>query len=189
MTLLEGVANALATASILLAGRNSVHTWWTGILGCALFAVLFWQTRLYADVLLQVFFVVASAIGWWYWLRHGDKPELPIGQTAPRRLAWFALGALASTVVYGTLLHRFTDAYAPFADSAVLATSVLAQLLLMRRKIETWPIWLLVNSMAVPLYASRGLTLTAVLYAGYWVNALVAWRHWLRLFQIAKAAA
>ena len=80
MTLLEGVANALATASILLAGRNSVHTWWTGIAGCSLFALLFWDTRLYADVLLQVFFVGASVVGWWYWSRHGERAELPIGR-------------------------------------------------------------------------------------------------------------
>lgn len=185
----EGAANLLATASILLAGRNSVHTWWTGIVGCALFALLFWQTRLYADVLLQVFFVGASIVGWWFWSRHGDRAALPIGQTPPRLLARFGMGAAVAAVAYGTLLHRFTDAYAPFADSAVLALSVLAQLLLMRRRIETWPIWLLVNTIAVPLYASRGLTLTAVLYAGYWVNALVAWRHWLRLFRREQAIA
>lgn len=189
MTLLEGVANALATASILLAGRNSVHTWWTGIAGCSLFALLFWETRLYADVLLQVFFVGASVVGWWYWSRHGERAELPIARTAPRTLAWFVAGAAVATLVYGSLLHRFTDAYAPFADSTVLALSVLAQLLLMRRRIETWPIWLLVNSVAVPLYASRGLMLTAVLYSAYWINAWVAWRHWHNLFRRAEAVA
>ena len=57
---LEIAANAAATAAILLAGRNSIHTWWTGMLGCALFALLFWQSKLYADVVLQMFFVVSS---------------------------------------------------------------------------------------------------------------------------------
>ncbi|MDR6641137.1 nicotinamide mononucleotide transporter [Luteibacter sp. 1214] len=181
MTLLEGAANTLATLSILLAGRNSVHTWWTGMAGCSLFAVLFWQTRLYADVLLQVFFVVASIVGWWHWSRRGAEGDGNVHRTGAIALAWMTLAAAIATVGYGTLLHRFTDAYAPFADSFVLAVSVLAQLLLMRRRIETWPVWLLVNTVAVPLYASRGLTVTAVLYAAYWVNALVAWRHWVRL--------
>jgi nicotinamide mononucleotide transporter len=58
--------------------------------------------------------------------------------------------------------------------------SVIAQVLLMGRRIENWPVWLLVNTISVPLYASRGLYLTAVLYAAYWINALVAWRHWRR---------
>jgi nicotinamide mononucleotide transporter len=50
----------------------------------------------------------------------------------------------------------------------------------MGRRIENWPVWLLVNTVSVPLYASRGLYLTAALYVAYWINALVAWRHWKR---------
>lgn len=188
MTGLEAASNALATVSILLAGRNSVHTWWTGIAGCVLFAILFWSTRLYADVMLQVFFIVTSLMGWWLWFSGGTDAGLPIRRTAPRALAWMAMAAIVAAIAYGTVLHLFTDAYAPFADSAVLTLSVFAQLLLMRRRIETWPIWLLVNSIAVPLYASRGLTLTAVLYGAYWINAWVAWRHWSRQPRLADAA-
>ena len=95
------------------------------------------------------------------------------------------LGALG----YGVLPHRFTDAYAPFLDSTVLAFSIVAQLLMMRRHVQSWPFWLLVNSIAVPLYASRGLYLTSVLYAVYWINAVVSWRHWLHLRGAEPAAA
>lgn len=186
---MEGSANALATLSILFAGRNSVHTWWTGMVGCALFAVVFWTAHLYADVVLQVFFVLASIVGWWHWVAHGDKPEAAIQRTSTKALLLMSGGAIVSAIVYGMLLHRFTDAFAPFADSTVLTISVLAQLLLMRRRIETWPAWLLVNTIAVPLYASRGLTLTAVLYSVYWVNALIAWRHWVRLSSLQAAPA
>ncbi|CUI08723.1 Ribosyl nicotinamide transporter, PnuC-like [Janthinobacterium sp. CG23_2] len=59
--------------------------------------------------------------------------------------------------------------------------SVVAQLLLMQRKVENWAFWILVNTVAVPLYASRGLYLTAFLYACYWVNAIVSWLWWRRL--------
>ena len=85
------------------------------------------------------------------------------------------------TGAYGWLLNRFTDAYAPFVDSLVLAFSVLGQVLLMERRVESWWCWLLVNTVAVPLYASRELYLTAVLYAGFWANAIVSLRHWRRL--------
>ena len=63
------------------------------------------------------------------------------------------------------ILHRYTDAYAPFWDSFVLSVSVLAQFLLLNRKLESWYFWLLVNTVAVPLYCSRGLWLTGALYA------------------------
>lgn len=189
MTVLEIAANVMAAASILLAARNSVHTWWTGIVGCSLFGLLFWHTQLYADVLLQVFFVVASLFGWWNWHASANHAALPIQRTRLRSFALMSVAAVLAALAYGTLLHRFTDAYAPFADSAVLCLSVLAQLLLMQRRVETWPVWILVNSIAVPLYASRGLSLTSVLYAAYWINAWLAWRHWHRLWRAQEARA
>ena len=177
---LEIAANAAATAAILLAGRNSIHTWWTGIIGCTLFALLFFQSKLYADVVLQVFFVLSSVAGWRQWSRGNGGRGLPIAPADFRSLAWTIPAGLAATAAYGALLHFWTDAYAPFADSAVLVFSVIAQLLLMGRRIENWLFWLAVNSIAVPLYASRGLYLTAVLYAVYWVNAVVSWMWWRR---------
>lgn len=81
---------------------------------------------------------------------------------------------------YGALLYAFTNAYAPFVDSAILVFSIIAQLLLMQRRLETWAFWLLVNTIAVPLYFSRGLHLTAFLYAAYWINAVISWRWWQR---------
>lgn len=180
ISLLELAANAVMTASIILAGRNSVHTWWTGVIACLLFGLLFYDARLYADVALQGFFVVTSLLGWWQWLRGNRGEALPVSRSGPRTIGLAVLIGLAVTMAYGAVLHVYTDAYAPFVDSAVLAFSVIAQILLMRRRLETWAFWLLVNSLAVPLYASRELYLTAGLYAAYWINALIAWRYWRR---------
>jgi nicotinamide mononucleotide transporter len=178
MTVLEAAANAITAASILLAGRNSIHTWWTGIAGGILFAMLFYQNKLFADVALQLSFIGTSILGWSRWSPAAGGQILPISQSPRLLLAAFALGGLVVTAGYGALLFRFTNAYAPFWDSAILVASVIAQLLLIRRKIENWPCWLLVNSIAVPLYASRGLYLTSGLYACYWVNAILSYLHW-----------
>jgi nicotinamide mononucleotide transporter len=179
----EIAANALNALSILLAALNSVHTWWVGIAGCLAFAVVFFGTQLYADVTLQAFFVVTSAIGWRNWLRGNAGAPLPVRRTPLLPLAMMLAAAALVTVAYGGLLRRFTNAYAPFFDSVVLAFSVLGQLLLMRRRYESWWCWLLVNSIAVPLYATRGLTVTAILYAAFWVNAVVALIRWRKLIQ------
>lgn len=181
MTPAEIAANALNTISIILAGRNSVHTWWTGIIGCVIFGWVFYTSQLYADVTLQVFFVGSSAAGWWRWQPGPRGDELPVRFTPLHFVAWLGLGGVAATLGYGWILHRFTDAYAPFVDSVVLAFSVLGTFLLIGRRVESWWCWLIVNSVAVPLYASRGLYLTAGLYAVYWVNAVVSVRHWRKL--------
>lgn len=177
----ELAANALTAVSILLAARNNVHTWWTGILGCALFAVTFHGAALYADVTLQAFFIASSALGWWNWSHGRRGSPLLVTHATRQELVVAMVLAAGVTSGYGALLARFTAAYAPFLDSAILASSVVAQVFLLRRRVENWPVWLLVNSMAVPLYASRALYLTAALYAVYWVNAWFGWRHWHRL--------
>jgi nicotinamide mononucleotide transporter len=178
---LEVAANVFTAGAIVLAGRNSVHTWWTGILGCALFAVLFYQASLFADVVLQVFFVLTSIYGWWKWLKGASGAVLPVTHMRAASLLWMVPAGLAATLIYGTLLYLYTQAFAPFFDSAVLVFSVIAQFLMMQRRIENWGFWLLVNSIAVPLYASRGLTMTALLYAFFWINAVASWLWWKKL--------
>ncbi|WP_313872813.1 nicotinamide mononucleotide transporter [Rugamonas sp. DEMB1] len=62
----------------------------------------------------------------------------------------------------------------------MLVFSIIARLLLMGRRLESWPFWLLVNTISVPPYFNRGLRLTALLYAAYWLNAVVSWYFWRR---------
>ncbi len=178
MSWLEISANLMTALAIFLAGRNSVHTWWIGIIGCTLFGALFFEAKLYADVTLQIFFVGTSVLGWYRWVGGKDRTPLPITRTKTRTLAFSIIGGIIVGVFYASLLYRFTDAYAPGWDTALLVGSVIGQLLLLNRKIENWGFWLLVNTIAVPLFFSRGLYLTSALYAAYWVHAIIAYQKW-----------
>ncbi|MEO3679417.1 nicotinamide riboside transporter PnuC [Rheinheimera sp. FR7-31] len=180
---LEYAANGFYLLAVFLAARNSIHTWWLGIIGCALFSLLFYQVKLYAEVLLMLFFIATNAIGWYQWGRASGVKQ--ITDTALTRLLAYAALALVVTVLYGFMLHRLTDAYAPFVDSAILMFSIIAQFLLMNRKLKTWWFWLIVNTLAVPLYLSRELQLTAIVYAGFWFNAWYGWYQWRRLLKTA----
>jgi nicotinamide mononucleotide transporter len=178
---LELAANAFTAAAIVLAGRNSVHTWWSGMVGCALFALLFAEARLYADVVLQLFFILTGMFGWWKWLRGASGAPLPITHASLASLLWTVPLGIGATVAYGALLYHYTNAYAPFFDSAVLVFSVIGQVLMMQRRVENWAFWVLVNTIATPLYLSRELYLTAALYAGFWINAGASWLWWRKL--------
>jgi nicotinamide mononucleotide transporter len=186
---LELAANAFNLLSVWFAARNDVHTWWSGMVGCALYACLFVDVKLYADVTLQLFFIASCVIGWWNWKRGASlaastgtvTAERPITRTAPRTAVAMIVFALLVAAGYGLLLHTLTSAANPFVDSAVLTLSVLAQLLMVARKLETWPVWFAVDCIAVPLYASKGLYLTAAVYAFFLVLVLMGWVRWSRL--------
>jgi len=174
---LEYAANGFYLLAVFLAARNSIHTWWLGIIGCALFAVLFFQVQLYAESMLMLFFIITNVVGWYQWGRqHGIKH---VGKSRIGHLLLFTGIALLVTAAHGYLLHNLTDAYAPYIDSSILMFSLIAQFLLMNRKLETWWFWLLVNTIAIPLYISRELYVTAIVYCGFWFNAwygLYLWR-------------
>jgi nicotinamide mononucleotide transporter len=202
MSALEIAANVFNLLSVWFSARNNVNTWWSGIVGCALYGLLFLDVKLYADVTLQAFFIGSCIVGWWNWRRGrpvqaieagGSEPlatattELPITRVAPVTAAGLALLAIVAAAAYGGLLYALTDAASPFIDATVLALSILAQFLMVARKIETWPVWFVVDCIAVPLYGSKGLWLTAAVYGFFLVLVVMGWLRWSRL--IARAPA
>jgi nicotinamide mononucleotide transporter len=180
-TPLELAANIMTALCIFLAGRNNIHTWWTGIVSSALFGVLFFNNQLYADATLQVFFLITGVIGWIGWNAKNNNGVLKITNTPSDQLVTYLVSAILVAVAYGMLLHKFTDAYAPFVDSAVLTLSVVGQFMLMRKRIESWGIWLIVNTISVPLFWSRELYLTSILYVFFWINAIVSYFQWRKI--------
>jgi len=177
--ILEIAANAVTAASILLATRNSIHTWWTGIIGSLLFLALFYLNQLYADSMLQIFFVATSLMGWWQWKHfRGKKVDRPISKTDGSTAIIISCLAIVATMGYGWLLKTFTNDFMPYVDAAVMALSIIAQCLLMQRKLESWWVWVVVNTISIPLYASRGMYVTAALYAAYWINAWIGAASW-----------
>lgn len=182
-TPLELAANFFTVLCIVLAGRNNIHTWWTGIVGCILYGIMFFNVQLYADATLQIFFLITGIYGWMMWKTKGtsETKELEINNASKDTLKFSIVAAIVVSVGYGWLLNSFTNAYAPFIDSIVLTFSVVAQLLLMSRSIETWKVWILVNTLSVPLFLSRELYLTSILYGFFWFNAFYSLYNWNRL--------
>jgi len=183
-SLLEISANLLVAGSIWFAARNSVWTWWLTFVGCGVFGYLCWDNQLYADFSLQLFFIGTAIWG----LKNWQGPSArAISSIRLSSFAGYSIIAIGVAIGYGLLLHYFTDAYAPFWDSLVLTFSVLAQFMLVRRYLQNWWCWLLVNSIAIPLYYSRGLELTAAFYLVYWFNAWYGLYQWRGLYTSESA--
>jgi nicotinamide mononucleotide transporter len=183
ITWLELVAFALAIAMVLFNIRVNPIGWPLAIASSLLYFLLFWNSRLYGDASLQIFFVAVAGWGWWQWLRGTDAAGNAL---AVRRLG--ANGRIAALLALAVawpavalFLRRFTDTDVPWWDAFPTAASVLGQWLLGRKYLENWPTWIVVNVAATALFAYKGLWLTVVLYATFIVLSFVGWRAWQRL--------
>lgn len=189
MNPLEMLAVALGLANVGLLVRRSIWNYPFGMAMVALYLVIFYEARLYAEAGLQVFFFVVQAWGWYLWARAGGMEHA----VAVRWMGWSArivsLAIIAGiTVGLGTLMHYLTDAVMPFADAAIAAASVVAQILLSVRRIENWILWIAIDIGAIALYVSRDLHLTAGLYGAFLVLASAGLIQWMRAARAEQAS-
>jgi nicotinamide mononucleotide transporter len=181
MTTLDWVANGLGVVNVLLVVRRNIWNYPVGIVMVALYAVIFYRVRLYSDALLQIFFVAANVYGWSQWLaRRDDDGVVAVRRMPGGTLALWGAAIVVATLVWGTLMHRLTDAAAPYWDAGVAMASVAAQLMLAKRYVENWPLWVAVNIAGIGLYLLKDLPLTAGLYALFLILACLGWREWAR---------
>ena len=183
VTWLELVALVLALAMVVFNIRVNPLGWPLAILASLLYFALFWQSKLYGEAGLQVFFVVVAMWGWWQWLRgtQVDGSALRVRELTARG-RWVALAALAlAWPATGMFLKTVTDSDVPWWDAFPTSASVIGQWLLGRKYVENWPVWVLVNAVSVALFAYKGLWLTVLLYAVFIVMSVLGWRAWASL--------
>jgi len=186
---LELLAFLLALAGVALTARVSVWGWPPTIAASALYGWLFYEYKLYGDAALQGFFIAVSIWGWRSWTcAAAPASAAPIdamdqGIRSLSRRAAIGLGAalLATWAVLGALLARLTDTDVPWFDAAPTAGSLFAQVLLARKRLEAWPLWVGVNAIAIALFVAKTLWLTALLYALLLALSVAGWIHWKRL--------
>jgi nicotinamide mononucleotide transporter len=179
MSTIEIIAVLLGIANIVLIIRRSVWNFPFGIAMVSLYAVIFYQAKLYSDAGLQIFFIVVNLYGWWSWGRSKAKE----GEVNVRRLtsvgyACWIVGSIATIAAWGHFMGTNTDASYPYWDASVAMLSVAAQILMTRRFVENWHYWIIVNLISIPLYIAKGLHLTAGLYGVFLILAIVGLVEW-----------
>ncbi len=181
MSSVELLAALLGVVTVLLVVRRSIWNYPFALAMVSLYFFIFWDAKLYSDALLQIFFFVINLYGWWNWNRAEQVEDgVAVGWMSGRARALWLGGTVAAVLLWGTAMARFTDAAAPFPDASVAAISVAAQLLQSMRRVESWILWIAVDVLAIGLFASRGLTITAGLYTLFLVLAVVGLIQWKR---------
>ena len=179
MSQLEWLAAVLVLVNVALVALRSVWNYPFALVAVSLYAFVFYEAKLYSDMLLQGFFFILNLYGLFLWVRARDDSGIPVGWLSERaRWIWGGV-TFGAWIVWSTAMHRFTDAAAPWVDGGIAMMSITAQWLLARRRVESWWLWIGVDLIAVPLFAWRGLYATSAVYVvllGLSIDGLLQWR-------------
>ncbi|MBN1944519.1 MAG: nicotinamide mononucleotide transporter [Bradymonadales bacterium] len=185
----ELLATLFGLTCVWLTLRENIWCWPAGLVQVSLYIAVFYQARLYSEMGLHIIYVFLQIYGWYHWLHGGeDRGRLSISRLPPAVAARWAAIALASTVVLGWIMDSRTDAALPYWDAAATVLSLIAQWLMARKVLESWLIWILVDIMAVGIYLSSALYLSAGLYGVFLVLATSGFLSWKTRCQSAAPA-
>ena len=201
LTLVELIGTIFGLWSVILAARASIWNYPIGIINIIFFFATFYQVQLYADMTLQVYFLLISIYGWWVWANPRPTQMDAQQELKITRNPWqINLGIVAAMVVGTGVLGVFfanvhqllpalfpAPAAYPYADSLVMVMSIAAMYLLSIKKWENWLIWVAVDTCSMGLFYAKGIKLIALEYVVFWAIAAYGGYRWWQQMQKEEA--
>lgn len=175
---IEITGTVLSLIYLYLSIKQKVSLWIFGFLASALYVVVFFESKLYADMSLQFYYLIVSVYGWINWKRTKEAKELQATVTTKKMWLQLLIATVVIYFVYYVVLLYFTDSTIPKSDSLVGALSVIATWMLARKLIENWLVWIVVDAICVGLYVYKGLYPTVGLFVVYTVMAVLGYFQW-----------
>ena len=165
--------------------QQNILLWPLGIASALLYMVVFYQSKFYADMGLNGYYVVISIYGWLLWRKGSAEggSKLHVSRLAKRH-AFILLGFTAVAFAgIGLILDRYTDSPVPYWDAFTTAVSFTATWMLARKILENWILWIIVDAVSMGLYLYRGLYPTLFLFAIYTTMAVIGYLKWSRTYK------
>ncbi|NUT72289.1 nicotinamide riboside transporter PnuC [Pseudarthrobacter sp. C4D7] len=180
---IEVIGFVTGAACVYGVARQKLWNWPVGILNNIAFIMLFLGAGLYGETALQVIFAAVSVYGWINWVRGSadtaTKDDLPIRDAGGKEALLGIAATVAGTAAVALALTHGTNSQVPWPDAFVLTASLLATYGQARKIFQHWYVWILIDLVSIPLYFSRGLALTGILYIGFLalcIYGLVDWK-------------
>lgn len=179
MSFLEILAVIVNVAGVWLTAQRVRWCWPVSIVAVLLYAWIFFEVKLYSDMLLQLAFVVMQGYGWWQWSLGMDDGGRVHAQRLARATAVTSLAlGLVGGVLLGAAMHTLTDAAVPWLDALLASFSLVASFWAARKYLASWWLWIVLDVIYVGLFAYKDLYLTAALYGGFIALAVYGLRAW-----------
>ena len=181
----ELIGTIFGLISVYFASKANILTWSTGIINEIFLFILFFQVHLYADMFLQVYFFIVTIYGWYNWNRTTVENKITVINAKARCIntVIIVVGSLLSGFLIKNI-HLYLPNYFkvaaayPFTDSFVMVLSIVATILLAKKKIENWHLWILVDAICVILYFKKGVYFLSLEYLIFLGLASYGLYHW-----------
>lgn len=168
---------------VILEVRQSSWLWPVGLVTSATYVFVFFNGKFYADMGLQLYYVVISLYGWYHWVKGAEQNktgELPVGRTSSRQWIVLVFSLLGLWVGIYFILKEFTDSTVPVGDAFTTALGIVATWMLAHKLIEQWFLWIVANLVSAALYLYKGLNPTVFLYLVYGGMSIYGYFEWKR---------
>jgi nicotinamide mononucleotide transporter len=197
MSYIEFLGVLTGLVSVWLSAKANIWNWPAGLFNILLSFSLYYQVRLYPDMLLQIFFFISNILGCWRWANPHDqeqdnRAELRISSLNTRQLVWSIGLSLTGILVLGNFASKLNrlfpsvfsmpSAY-PYIDSGITIGSILATYLLIQKKMETWLVWVIIDIVATVLYFVKGVKFYSAEYFVFTCLAAYGLLHWKREYR------
>jgi len=180
----------LSVVYLILSIREKAGLWIFGFISSAFYVFVFFETKFYADMSLQFYYLAVSVYGWINWHRKANESvtgTLPVTTIPRAQYPAYFTAIVVTYLIYFVILKYWTDSPVPVLDSLVGALSVVATWMLARKKIENWLLWIVADALAAGLFAYKGLYPTVVLYVIYTSMAVVGYFEWKKHLQVTSS--
>lgn len=187
----EIVGAILSFIYLYLSVKQKKGLWIVGFLCSALYLVVFFQSKFYAEVTLQLYYLVVSVYGWIHWTfgakNDAATQQLPVSRLEKRQILPVSLITFVIFASYFFFLNRFTDSPVPLGDSFTVALCIVATWMLAKKMLENWLLFIVADAFCVGLFLYKGLYPTAILFFVYTIMAVVGYFRWKRTYNAISA--
>ena len=179
----EIIGAVIGLVYLYLEFKANKWLWPVGVLMPIVYVWIFFQSKFYADMGINIYYFFASIYGWILWSKHqkNNQEELLITYTPKRYIVPISIIGILLFAIIAFILVRFTDSPVPYGDSFTTALSVLGMWLLARKHVEQWWFWFFVNIISCALYLWKGLYTTSVLFAIYSIISVFGYFKWKKM--------
>jgi len=182
-TWLEWVGALTGVYCVYLAAKQSIWNWPVAIISVVAYTIVFYKNMLYGDAGLQIYFLGTSLYGWYFWIKKKESNEKPVTSLSAKEYMLVIITIIVLSLLLGLFLKKFTPTNVPYIDGLCTAVSFIAQLLMTRKVLQNWALWIIVNICYVPLYIYKNLYVTAILYMILLVLAWIGHVDWRREYK------